>query len=283
MRATTVNPGEGPVVTWWLRLRANAAATLRSLVRPPRPGAARLATLPASRVVLGTVIAVAAVAATMSIDARSIDAARHLPPWVVEFYGNITEFGETSWFLYPTGALLAVIALRSAWPLPNTVRLTLAALGVRLGFIFLAIAMPSLVVSIVKRLIGRARPLVTGENDPFIFLPLSWRVDYASLPSGHTTTAFSAAVAIGAIWPAARPLAWIYALMIAASRVALAAHHPSDVLAGAICGVAGALLVRNWFARRRLAFAVGTDGIVRLLPGPSWQRIKAVARRVLSA
>ena len=61
------------------------------------------------------------------------------------------------------------------------------------------------------------------------------------MPSGHATTAFAALVAIGAIFPQARALMWIYAVLIALSRVVVTAHHPSDVIAGAIVGAAGAL------------------------------------------
>ena len=50
-------------------------------------------------------------------------------------------------------------------------------------------------------------------------------------------------MAIGAIFPQARALMWIYAVLIAFSRVILTAHHPSDVIAGAIVGAGGAYLV----------------------------------------
>jgi undecaprenyl-diphosphatase len=77
---------------------------------------------------------------------------------------------------------------------------------------------------------------------------------------------------------------WIYAGLIGLSRVVVTAHYPSDVIAGALVGAAGALLVRNWFAARRLGFAVDADGSVRPMPGPSvWRIIKAVARRLHSA
>jgi len=77
---------------------------------------------------------------------------------------------------------------------------------------------------------------------------------------------------------------WTYALAIAASRVIISAHHPSDVLAGAIVGAFGASLVRQWFAARRLGFRVAADGSVQPMPGPSWRRIvKAVAQRRGSA
>jgi undecaprenyl-diphosphatase len=77
-------------------------------------------------------------------------------------------------------------------------------------------------------------------------------------------------------------LIWTYAVVIALSRVVILAHHPSDVLAGAVVGVLGALLVREWFAVRRLGFAIGSDGVVRTLPGPSLRRVKRLAQRVLA-
>ena len=128
-----------------------------------------------------------------------------------------------------------------------------------------------------------ARPFVAGD-DIWAYVPFSWHSAYASLPSGHATNAFAALVAIGAIFPQARALLWIYAVLIAWSRVAVMAHHPSDVLAGAIVGAVGAVLVRDWFAARRLGFTVAADGSVRAMPAPGLPRIiKAVARRFHSA
>jgi membrane-associated phospholipid phosphatase len=133
-------------------------------------------------------------------------------------------------------------------------------------------------VTIVKRLIGRVRPSDLG---PFSYVPWSWKPQYASLPSGHGTTAVAAAIAIGALWPKARVPMWTFAVVIALSRVVIQAHFASDVIAAAFCGAFGAILVRNWFAARRLGFTVGADGTVRPLPGPSWRRIRTVAARLI--
>jgi membrane-associated phospholipid phosphatase len=70
---------------------------------------------------------------------------------------------------------------------------------------------------------------------------------------------------------------WLYALLIMFSRVVVLAHHPSDVIAGALVGVVGALLVRRWFAARRRVFCAHD---LQAYPGPSLKRIKAVARQV---
>jgi undecaprenyl-diphosphatase len=210
------------------------------------------------------------------------EAARRAPHWLVLIFGEVTDFGKSSWFLWPTGLLLIAIAAMSSEVLARFGRLTLAALAVRTSFLFIAIALPSAVVSVIKRLIGRARPFIGEHADPFLYKQLVWRPDYASMPSGHATTAFAAAVAIALVWPRLRVPMLIYCLLIAVSRVVLDAHYVSDVVAGAVVGTVGALLVRDWFAARRLGFVIGADGSVRALPGPSFPRIKRVARCLLA-
>jgi undecaprenyl-diphosphatase len=152
-------------------------------------------------------------------------------------------------------------------------------LTVRFGFLFLAIGVPGLFVTIVKRLIGRARPYVGSPDDAFIYRPFVWAPEYASMPSGHATTAAAAAIAIGALWPNGRAVMWLYALVIMFSRVVVLAHHPSDVIAGALVGAVGALWLRRAFAARGLLFSASD---LRAFPGPSFKRVKAALREVWS-
>ena len=49
-------------------------------------------------------------------------------------------------------------------------------------------------------------------------------------------------------------------------------------MAGALVGVVGAMVVRYWFAARRLGFAIGHDGAIIAAHGPSLGRLKRVAR-----
>jgi undecaprenyl-diphosphatase len=234
------------------------------------------------RVVIGAAVTLAVLAAVMTtIDAWAIGASRELPQAVLAIFRVITDFGKSGWFLWPIGIGLVVLALLATPTLGRISVGVIMALAVRLTFVFAAIAVPGLFVAIVKRLIGRARPFVGGPADPYLFDPFAWKAAYASLPSGHTTTAFAAAVAIGAVWPQARPYVWFYALLIGVSRVIVTAHHPSDVIAGAVAGTVGAILVRNWFAARRIAFSAGIEGRMHAMPGPSWRRLKKVAARLL--
>ena len=264
-------------VPWIGRLVRAFTDWITTLVRPPRlMAASRQRTSELRRLTLGSILALVVISATMIwIDAAAMEWQKRLPPLIVQVFEEITHFGRSGWLLVPIGILMFAVAAIGSPALGRFSNLVLATLIVRLGYVFVAIALPGLVITVAKRLIGRVRPSDLG---PFAYEPLSWRACYASLPSGHATSVFAALVAIGIVWPRARPILWCYALLIAASRIVVSAHYPSDVLAGALCGALGALMVRDWFAVRRLGFFVGTDGAVHPLPGPSWRRLKRVAR-----
>ena len=269
------SPG-GPALR---RMLAHLGTWLALLVRRPFARTERGRAVPALAFrILILVGAIAVVGATMVwFDAWAIAQQRKLPAWVVQVFGRITDFGKSGWFLWPIGLLVIAAAALARPALGRSANLVILSLVVRLEFVFFAIGIPGLTVSIVKRLIGRVRP---SDGGPFHFVPFSWRPDYAAMPSGHSTAASAAAFAIGAIWPRARAPMWIYAGVIAVSRVAVHAHFPSDVIAGAFVGIFGAIVVRNWFAARRLAFTRGADGKVRALAGPSATRIKRLAARL---
>ena len=271
-----------PWAASWLRqVDGNARATMATLLRAPR---SPMAWPPRAQVLTAALVSVAAVIVAMLVlDAWTASHARRLPAALLAAAGRFTDLGKSGWFLWPTGLVMLALAAFYSPAMPRFSRGVLAAWGLRVGFVFVAIGLPSLFATTFKHFIGRARPFVAGDN-VWAYEPFSWAARYAGMPSGHTTTAFAALVAIGAIFPQARALMWIYAVLIALSRVVLTAHYPSDVIAGALVGAAGAYLVRNWFAARRLGFTVGLDGSVHTMPGPSLRRIvKAVARRPHSA
>ena len=215
------------------------------------------------------------------IDRPIMDALSQLPGIVRRPFDEITDFGKSGWFLWPLGLLFLALAVFLA-RLTKVSQAVLAAVMVRVGFLFAAIAVPGLFVSIVKRMIGRARPMVGGHLDPFLFSPFKWTAAYAGLPSGHATTAFSVLVAFGSLFPRWRTELIIYALLISVSRIVVTAHYPSDVFAGALVGAIGALMVRHYFALRRLGFSIGPNGRLHQYPGPSLKRLKAVARELLA-
>jgi undecaprenyl-diphosphatase len=88
------------------------------------------------------------------------------------------------------------------------------------------------IYKILKHRLVRERPYITHDGIVCAAAPL----DRYSFPSGHTLHAVSFAILYSAHVPV---MAWImapFAVLVAASRVVLGLHYPSDVLVGAALG-----------------------------------------------
>jgi membrane-associated phospholipid phosphatase len=171
----------------------------------------------------------------------------------------LTDLGKDSYVLW--GLLAALTMTVIALPLLHGVsRTRLLRFGTQLEYVFVAVLCANLVTEVLKYAIGRGRPFVGGKANAFYFSPFAGTEAYFSLPSAHAVTAFALAFAVGAIWPRLRLVMFAYALLIAATRLVLLAHHPSDVVAGAVVGILVGDAVRYWFAARRVGFAIRHDG-----------------------
>ncbi len=231
------------------------------LVRPPshsqRAEAARR--LARHALLLTAILSACVIALMIFLDAREIALmpGRGAPSlWPVRI---LTDFGKDAYVLWMLATALIVIAFASPL-MQGTARARLLRFGTQMQYLFFAVLVPILFAEIVKWAAGRGRPFVGGKANPFNFAPFTGTEAYFSFPSAHAVTGFALAFAVGAVWPRARPWMLVYALSIAASRLVLLAHHPSDVVAGALIGVLGGMAARYWFAARQLGFAIHGDG-----------------------
>lgn len=174
----------------------------------------------------------------------------------------VTDFGKSSYVLKALGIGTCLVFLLSVF-VHSAARGRLLALSSRLAFLFLAVLAPNAVGELLKGIVGRGRPFVGGAPDAFHYSHFAWTEAYASFPSGHAVTAFALAFALSSLAPKWRVTIWAYAVLIAITRLILLAHHPSDVLAGALVGILGAMAVRYWFAARHLIFTIEPDGAIR--------------------
>ena len=98
---------------------------------------------------------------------------------------------------------------------------------------------------IIKPIIERMRPFL---SDPHIVLLIPPPSGF-SFPSGHSGSSFAAATVLCFYHKKAGAAALLLAFLIAFSRLYLSVHYPSDVLAGALLGVAVAFCT-VWAARK---------------------------------
>jgi undecaprenyl-diphosphatase len=83
----------------------------------------------------------------------------------------------------------------------------------------------------IKRVVRRERPLERRGRAPLIVAPRT-----PSFPSSHAAMAAAGAIALSLYAPALWPLFATLAVLMAASRVYLAVHYVSDVVAGLVVG-----------------------------------------------
>jgi undecaprenyl-diphosphatase len=113
-----------------------------------------------------------------------------------------------------------------------------------------------LVAHFLAAAVDRSRPFV---DHPLAHNFLSHSTD-PGFPSDHATGAFAIAFALVLRDRLVGGIALVFALILSFGRVALGAHYPSDVFAGAILGLAGALVLWIPVLRERvdrLADALG--------------------------
>lgn len=199
---------------------------------------------------LWTIIGLLAMA--VLLDAPVLHALAAWPEGERAFFAFLTDFGKSDWMLFPTliAGLFCLAALRLK--LSYSWRWALTGLGSISGYIFATIAFSGIVVVILKRIIGRARPMYLDELGVLYLKPfeiIDW--SFHSFPSGHATTALAFAFMLRTLTNR-RFNGWIIAfgLGIGLSRIVVGDHYLSDVIAGSFVGLASAILVRDYFVTR---------------------------------
>jgi membrane-associated phospholipid phosphatase len=138
----------------------------------------------------------------------------------------------------------------------------------RAGAFVLLAMLVSGINAVIKWMIGRIRPFKLPMYDsadnplvlPFDFEPFTdgivglTQARNLCFPSGHAALSFATATALAILWPRARWrwLAYAWAALVSAERVAENAHWLSDVVAGAALGIGVVDLIHGVVGRLML-------------------------------
>ncbi len=158
---------------------------------------------------------------------------------VFKVFYKITLFGDSVAYLV-AGLLLFVVFLKrnpywSNWGL----------------FLFSSVAVSGLSADLVKYIAGRARPKLYFNNALYGFDFFHWENAWTSFPSGHSATAFSVAVIFATLYPRWRFTALFGGILVALSRLVLAQHYISDVIAGSFLGIVSTVLLYNFYFKSK--------------------------------
>ena len=231
MKKQRTDEEEREIADCGLQSRDSKIARLKTQTANPNPARSR------QRWLLLLLLGGIAVAASFFLDAS-------IRAWVVAHPNRALKHG------------MNLVSTFGDWP--GHVLLGLALLGAATWRknrhwqrIFLAMLVACALAGIAARVIkigtGRARPSVQTEatwNGP------RFTSKYHAFPSGHTaaSTAFFATLAFAA-WRIGAPLL-VVPMLIAFSRIYVAAHFLSDVVGAAVLGAACASLTLQWLESR---------------------------------
>ena len=150
--------------------------------------------------------------------------------------GDLRAFFQCmSFFGHGTGCLIAVTLI---WSLDRKNKI---AIPLVIGSALLAGA----ISTVIKILVHRPRPFVDVAtiSDGITLSDAVFENFLQSFPSGHTATAFALAMALSLLYRQGKPMFFSFAALAGIQRIISQNHFPSDVIAGALVGVASAQIM----------------------------------------
>jgi undecaprenyl-diphosphatase len=209
---------------------------------------------------------------SLVFDLSEARAAAQLDPRLIRVFEVITKAGESGWLFALSILTLSYALYRQSQEQDRRLRARYGLLASQALYFFAVQAVSGILSQIVKHLVGRARPKLIDTLGPQHFDLLSVKAVLASFPSGHTTSIVAAAAALSYFMPRRAILFFALTLPVAASRLIVGAHYPSDVLGGVFLGLASAFGVARVFGRRKIAFTLREND---LLPRPRGKILQA--------
>jgi membrane-associated phospholipid phosphatase len=194
------------------------------------------------------------VAAYLFLDPIAAGLYGHWPDWIAGPAAEVTDVGRSWWILTLTTAMILggwIVQRRTT----SDMRARSIANATSMAFyILFSVGLAALIANIIKRTIGRPRPVMSADHGLFSFNPFTWNFDFESFPSGHATVNGALFMALALLLPRFRWPLLALGLCFALTRVLIGVHFPSDVTVGFGFGMWFAFISALLFSRFGLLF-----------------------------
>ncbi|MHB0951684.1 MAG: lipid A 1-phosphatase LpxE [Allorhizobium sp.] len=193
-------------------------------------------------------------------DGPVVAAMQNMPAIIRSAGSTLTDIGKSGWILFGS-AFMFFEALATSRRLDSAKAKFNALYAGQIAFyVFASVALSGLSANLIKRAIGRARPVNFEEWGIFGFSPFAGSARFESFPSGHATTIGALFMVLALLLPRHRLVLTIFAIWLAMTRVMVGAHYPSDVIAGLAYGSWFSLMMAIVFSRYGIVFKLTPGG-----------------------
>lgn len=194
------------------------------------------------------------------IDQPFFDAHRAKTTYKSIYFDMLTHVADSIWVLIITSIIFLSLGFISGDKFTGKLHAVWHRLFFTNWFIFYSIGMSGILVNVFKYLFGRSRPNFVNGESAFEFTPFNVGYEFASFPSGHSTTAGALMVCLVLLLPRYKMIFIILGVLIASTRPLVGAHFPSDVIAGLAFGAVFTWIYARSMAKDRLLFKFSKHG-----------------------
>ena len=185
-------------------------------------------------------------------DRATLLAVREMPEATRHVFTHLSYWTEPTKVLAVMATAVVLAALSSSmfgFPRPTLLRL----LGLSLVSSVLVLSF----VLLAKTSIGRGRPSMSSDLDPFVFAPFSGSEAFESFPSAQAAMAAAICYCFMFRYSSCRSFALALMVLIGLSRVVIERHWMSDVVVGWVVGWLGAAMtcafLQTRYVKRKLS------------------------------
>lgn len=198
------------------------------------------------------------------LDRLAIEWVATEPEWLRALAASTTNAGKSGWILVSAAVIGLLVHFGGPRLASRFRRIRVITLVHACFYVFFSVAASGILANVLKRLIGRARPMHLEDLGTFSFQPFANDYAFESFPSGHATTDGALAMALALLFPSLRVPILAVGLALAATRTLIGAHYPSDAISGFAFGVWFALATAILMARHGMLFQKGEQGQLQL-------------------